>query len=377
MSLPVPSPATTVTVFAALQHLPDPRDTRGKRHDLALVLCGVILAIMAGRSRVSALPRFLRNRFGWLRESTQAASARCISRAQFPRLLARVEWAALQPLLWRHVGVHVESPAPGEWIAIDGKALRGSPGEQVVLARTHLSGHLLAHQPRSGPKRSEVTTVRALVAQPPLAGQKITLDALPCHPLTTAQIHQAQGHSLGQVKANQAPFLTAVQTLTTPAPPVGPCQSVDKAQGRLEVRHATFFSLTALPLPPRWQQRGLSTVVRVARTTAQLTTANRTHTVAYDVTNQGATTPVPQRDLFTAIRGHWGCEADNWIRDVTLQTDQIPLKPAPQAHVSGTLRTLVLGLFRKAGVGKVRALLDDLADSPTVFAQLLRQVGFL
>lgn len=377
MSLPVPSPATTVTVFAALQHLPDPRDNRGKRHDLAFVLCGVILAIMAGRSRVSAIHRFLRNRFGWLREITQAASARCISRAQLPRLLARVEWAALQPLLWRHLGVHVESPAPGEWIAIDGKALRGSPGEQVVLARTHLRGHLLAHQPLCGPKRSEVTTVRALVAQPPLAGQKITLDALHCNPLTTAQIHQAQGHYLVQVKANQATLLTAVQTLATTAPPLGTCQSVDKAHGRLEERQATFFSLPALPLPPRWQQSGLSTVVRVERTTEQLTTAKRTHTVAYYVTNQGATTPAPQRDLFTAIRGHWGCEADNWIRDVTLQEDQIPIKHAPQAHVLGTLRTLVLGLFRKAGVGKVRALLDDLADSPTVFAQLLRQVGFL
>lgn len=65
MSLSVPAPATTGTVFAALQQLPDPRDNRGQRQDLAFVLCGVSLAIMAGRSRVSAIPRFLRNRFAW------------------------------------------------------------------------------------------------------------------------------------------------------------------------------------------------------------------------------------------------------------------------------------------------------------------------
>ena len=133
MSLPPPSPATTVTFFAALQHLPDPRDNRGKRHDLAFVLCGVILAIMAGRSRVSAIHRFLRNRLAWLREMTQAQVERCISRAQLPRLLARVEWEALNALIFTHFGVHLESPAAGEWIAVDGKALRGSPGEQVVL----------------------------------------------------------------------------------------------------------------------------------------------------------------------------------------------------------------------------------------------------
>src|SRR4029453_18143757 len=161
MSQAVPSPATTVTVFAALQQLPDPRDNRGKRHELAFVLCGVILAIMAGLSRVSAIHRFLHNRFEWLRDLTQAASVQCISRAQLPRLLARVEWTALQPVLGTHLGIHVESPAPGEWIAVDGKALRGSPGEQVVLARAHQSGCLLVHQPVSGPKRSEGPTVRA------------------------------------------------------------------------------------------------------------------------------------------------------------------------------------------------------------------------
>lgn len=378
MSLSVPSPATTVTVFAALQQLPDPRDNRGKRHELAFVLCGVILAIMAGRSRVSAIHRFLRNRFAWLRELTQAASEHgCISRAQLPRLLAQVEWATLQPLLGTHLGVQVESPAPGEWIAIDGKALRGSPGEQVVLARAHQSGGLLAHQPLSGPKRSEVTTVRALLAQPPLAGRNVTLDALHCNPRTTAQIHQAQGGYLVQVKANQSALRTAVQTLAAADVPLGTCQSVDKAHGRLEVRHAAFFSLASLVLPARWQGSGLSAVVRVERMTTHLPTAKQTQAVAYYLTNQEVRAAATQAELFTAIREHWGCEADNWLRDVTLQEDQVPVQHATQAHVLGLLRSLVVGLFRKARVGNMRAMLDDLADSPSRFTQLLRQVGFL
>lgn len=378
MSLSVPSPATTVTVFAALQQLPDPRDNRGKRHELAFVLCGVILAIMAGRSRVSAIHRFLRNRFAWLRELTQAAGEQgCISRAQLPRRLAQVEWATLQPLLGAYLGVQVESPAPGEWIAIDGKALRGSPGEQVVLARAHQSGCLLAHQPLSGPKRSEVTTVRALLAQPPLAGRNVTLDALHCNPVTTAQIHQAHGGYLVQVKANQSALRTAVQTLAATDLPLGTCQRVDKAHGRLEVRHAAFFSLASLLLPARWQGSGLSAVVQVERTTTHLPTAKQTQAVAYYLTNQDVRAAATQVELFTAIREHWGCEADNWRRDVTLQEDQVPVQHSTQAHVLGLLRSLVVGLLRKAHVGNMRAMLDDLADSPSRFTQLLRQVGFL
>jgi len=377
MSLPPPSPATTVTFFEALQHLPDPRDKRGKRHDLAFVLCGVILAIMAGRARVSAMHRFLRNRFAWLREITHAPVTRCLSRAHLPRLLARVDWAALNTLSVAHFGVQVESPAAGEWVAVDGKALRGSPGEQVLLARTHQSGQILAHQPLTGPKTSEVTAVRALLAQPPLQGRKVTLDALHCKPGTTAQIHQAQGGYLVQVKANQPTLLAAMQTLTATAVPLGTQQSVDKAHGRLEERHATFFSLADLPLPPRWQDSGLRHVVRVDRTTEQLKTAKRSQAVAYYVTNQAAATPPAQDALFTAIRGHWGCEAEHWMRDVTLHEDQILVKQPTQAHVLGALRTLVLRVFRRAGGGNFQALLDTLADSPSLFTQLLCQVGFL
>jgi hypothetical protein len=219
MSLPPPSPAATATFFAALQHLPDPRDKRGKRHDLAFVLCGVILAIMAGRSRVSAIHRFLHNRLAWLRATTQVAVERCISRAQLPRLLARVEWEALNALVLAHFGGCLESAAAGEWVAVDGKALRGSPGEQVLLARTHQSGRILAQQRLAGPKSSEVTAVRTLLAQPQLAGRKLTLDAAHCNPTTTAQIHRAQGGYLVQVKANQPTLLAAVRAVAATAPP--------------------------------------------------------------------------------------------------------------------------------------------------------------
>jgi len=95
------------------------------------------------------------------------------------------------------------------------------------------------------------------------------------------------------------------------------------------------------------------------------------------VTNQSAATPPAQEGLCAAIRGHWGCEADHWIRDVTFHEDQIQVKQPTQAHVLGSLRTLVLGLFRRAGVGNMRAMLDSLADSPALFTQLLCQVGFL
>jgi predicted transposase YbfD/YdcC len=236
---------------------------------------------------------------------------------------------------------------------------------------------ILAHQRLAGPKRSEVTAVRALLAQPQLQGSKVTLDAVHCTPATTAQIHQAQGGYLGQVKANQPTLLSAVRALEATAAPLGTLQRVDKAHGRLEVRHATFFSLSSLPRAPRWQHSGLRHVVRVERTTEQLKIAQRSQDVSSYVTTQAAAPPPAQRELFAAIRGHWGCEADQWIRDVTFQEDQIHSQQPTQAHALSSLRTLMMGLFRRAGVGNMRAMLDSLADSPTLFKQLLCQVRFL
>lgn len=378
MSLLPPSPATTITFFAALQQLPDPRDPRGKRHALAFVLCGVVLALMAGRAEVSAIHRFLHNRLAWLRELTHApVTTPCLSRAHLPRLLARGDWGALNTLCLAHFGVQIELSAAGEWGAIDGKALRGSPGEQVVLARTHQSADILVHQPLAGPKASAIPAVRTLLAQPPLLGRKVTLDAGHCNPTTLTQIYQAQGGYLVQLKANQPTLRTAVHTLAATALPVGSQHRVDKAPGRLEERQATFFPLTALPLPPRWQASGLRMVIRVERTTTQLKTAKRSQAVAYYLTNQEAATSATQTELFTAIRGHWGCEADHWRRDVIWHEDRIHVTQPTQAHVLGVLRTLALRVFRRAGSPNFRALLDTLTDSPLQFSQLLRQVGFL
>ena len=70
--------------------------------------------------------------------------------------------------------------------------------------------------------------------------------------------------------------------------------------------------------------------------------AKQTQAVAYYITNQEVRAEAAQAELFTAIREHWGCEADNWLRDVTWQEDQVPVQHSTQAHVSMSLTGLRL-----------------------------------
>jgi len=167
MSINVVYVETNVCNFVeALSQLTDDRDNRGKRHTLAFVVAGVVCAIFSGRSKVSSIFRYLRNRIEWLREVTQPPEAGVVSRAHLPRLLARVDWVELNTLIDQHFGVQVELSATHDWVAIDGKVLRGTlaSGDKpsVVFAVSHASRTLLAQAPMQGSKVSEIPVVRDL-----------------------------------------------------------------------------------------------------------------------------------------------------------------------------------------------------------------------
>jgi hypothetical protein len=140
----------------ALGYLIDPRDPRGKRHGLVFVVAAVVLAILSGRSRVSSIHRCIRNRLMGLREVPGQAQAQAISRAHLPRLLARLDWAELNALIERHFGVRMACNENQEWVAIDGKVLRGAKEKQaLVLAVSHQRRTVLAQAPMKGHKSSE------------------------------------------------------------------------------------------------------------------------------------------------------------------------------------------------------------------------------
>ena len=130
------------------------------------MVAGVVCAILSGRSKVSSIFRYLRNRIEWLREVTHYPDARVVSRAHLPRLLARLDWTELNTLIEQHFGVQMELRAHHDWVAIDGKVVRGTlaSGDKpsVVFAVSHASRTLLAHAPMQGSKASAIPVVRDL-----------------------------------------------------------------------------------------------------------------------------------------------------------------------------------------------------------------------
>lgn len=365
--------------------LADARDNRGKRHHLPFVLGSVTLAILAGRSKLSSIQRYLQYKIDGLCDITELPAQPVISRAHLPRRLAGVDWASLNDVLEPFFGIRVRQTAQQEGVASEGKTLRGpitatdTQGQRLLLAVTHSGRAPLAQRPLTGPKKSAITATRERLAETGLAQQKVTLDALPCKPQTTAQLNAARGSYLTQVKEKQRQLLTQLRQVAESQSPCAQTERVEKAQGRLTLRQGRLLALAATRFAPRWAASDRASLVLMTRQTTAMRTDKVTTGGSYYLSNQTCATSSQDvaAELSTAIRQHWGVESDNWIRDVTWQEDQVKTKDGNQGQILGSLRTLALALLRKGLVENFQAALEKFTDCPKYFQGFLRQVNFL
>ena len=370
----------------ALSCIPDNRDNRGKKKDLfpAVIIVGFVSATLMGRSTVSGIHRFIENRIKWLRKVTGYESAEHISRAHLPRFLNQLNWTALNSLIEQHFGIRLERDNNKEWVAIDGKTLRGTiksgDKQAVILGVTHDSRKVIAHGRLSGNKSSEIPAVRDLLKCTGLEKQKVTLDAHHCNPLTTAQVHREGGSYLIQVKGNQPILQEQCRSLASSGKVISENIEHDKSNGRMTVRHASVFSMNSLKIDKRWRDSGIKSLTVVKRESFEFSTKKTTFEASYYISN----TPVNKNcgeqvvnETAQAIRSHWGVEADNYIRDKTLKEDDVKTKYGNQAQIMGRLRGLAMALIRGTGTNNFQKMIDKFTDCPDSLVAMLKQANFL
>jgi len=382
--LPVSNKQITSFVDLLKNNLPEHRDNRGKRHTLVWVIVGFVLATLIGRQKLSSVHRYICNRANWLYEITQTKKIKPISRAHLPRFLNGLDWPVLNELIERCFSIKIHCNQSKKWIAIDGKALRGTLGagdkQNIVLAVDHDTREVVAQARQSGDKSSEIPVVRELLKESGLEKQKISLDAHHFNPITTTQIHQANGIYVTQVKENQAIFLKQCKSLHTQFTPLSETTSHEKTHGRVTTRRAQLFSLDSLSLDSRWQSSGLSALIVMERETVEIAKQKTTFDTSYYVSNsaiESSSVHALTEELAGAIRCHWGVESNNWIRDVTFNEDHIKTKAGNQAQIMALLRGLAIELIRRTSPKNFQAAIENLSDSIANLESMLRQVKFL
>ena len=195
------------SLLRAFEEVPDPRSTHGRRHPLSAILALSICAMVSGARSLYAIAQWgrmqdpeLLKELGFTRDRTPAVST-------LHKVFASMDTDAFELVL----GEWIESRlgAGEEAIAVDGKALRGIHGDQIVGVRlvaayTHELGLMVGQKGGdcSENQKSELNMASKLLDTVVLTDRVVTGDALYCQRRLCERTVSVGGDYLMIVKAN-------------------------------------------------------------------------------------------------------------------------------------------------------------------------------
>lgn len=372
------------TYFCYLQvHMEDKRDNRGKRHNLAFVLCGVFLAILCGKVLPAGIARFLARHHGLLCDLLAFKAPKAISDPQLRRVLNGLDSQTLslfhdKYFSWSLILASCSTENLGaSWYSFDGKDLRGTI-DGVLGEKRDLSLVRAVSQDDSlsigtvfyqGNKDSEIMIVRQLLEDKHLASSCVTFDALHCQVETLEMVQDAKGVYIVQVKGNQAILQEDMLATIQLGKPTARHQAHDKGHGRIESREALFFSTQGVVFEDKWQKAGFQQIILLKRKTIHQKSGKISEEECLFISNSNRHSSL---ELFQRIRKHWAIEADNWVRDVTLREDKIRTKNNEMMQVLAVYITASLSLMRQQKHKNIKKSIEDYQADPRLAAMIVK-----
>lgn len=350
----------SISLRAALDRVPDPRQRRGQRYAWPLLLTIIGAALASGQQGLRAIGQWAFEHAEEMRMALDLPPGRMPSPSTLRRAVRAVDPVALEGQLAAFAAALPATtpagaaPSPWDGQALDGKAVRGANrhGGRVHLVSLvrHADGRVLGQQAVTD-KSNEITAAPRLLAGRPLAGTVTTMDSLLTQRALAQQIRAQGGHYLMVVKANQSALHAAIERLFAEPPPSLPTDcwetatTTEKGHGRLETR--TLERSAALVGYVEWPD-----AAQVLRRTCRrviLVTGEVQEETTYGITSLPPAL-VSAAQVEVLWRGHWAIENKvHHVRDRTMGEDagQIRKGSAPQALAA--LRNGLLSLLRALG----------------------------
>lgn len=326
------------SLYEALQELPDPRRAQGKRYELALILCLLVLAKLAGQTTLCGATQWLRHRSPALAQRFGLRRKRMPCQMTYCNILAVIDARRLDEILsafferWEAQSRCGEEPsrllapagqADHRHVAIDGKALRAT---STQAHRVHqlscyevATGRVLWHC-NVQEKHNEISELKPLLTVQTVKGRILSLDALHTQREFCAQVQRLEGDYVLMAKDNQPTLKEDIADLFEDRTPDRrrwqEAETWDKGHGRLEHRQIVCSPDLNDWFAKEWQ--GIEQVFRLERTVCTLKTGEIHHEVVYGLSSLSLREALAPR-ILSLIREHWGIENRlHWRRDVTL-----------------------------------------------------------
>jgi hypothetical protein len=157
-----------------------------RSYEQEALLCGLLLAILSGATSLRKMQLFIEERLEHLNALFGTAWKKGPTWVGIRRFLLKLDIAQVEEAVQRHAAKQ-RSERPGlKWIAMDGKALRGSASKvrdrrarQLVAAFSQQDLIILGHM-EVDDKSNEIPAVQSLIESLDVGGSILTLDALHC-----------------------------------------------------------------------------------------------------------------------------------------------------------------------------------------------------
>lgn len=166
--------------------LVDQRTAKGRRYALEPLLCGLLLAVLSGATSLRKMELFINERIEPLNALFGMTWKKAPSWVGIRRFLLKLDVQGLENALRQHAEKCSASGEERQFVAIDGKVLRGSASRvtdtrarQLVSAFAHFDLIVLGHV-EVADKTNEIPAAQALIDELALSGRVFTLDAMHC-----------------------------------------------------------------------------------------------------------------------------------------------------------------------------------------------------
>jgi len=342
-----------------LAAVPDPRrQCKNLRHALVDVLALGFCGVLCGCDDFVEIEAFGRAKEAFFRRFLGLANG-IPSHDTFRRVFQAVCPRALQQSLiaWlKGLRQAADAPAPGEVVAIDGKAPRGTADRARGQGALHLvsawatANGLTLGQVAAEAKSNEITAIPQLLDLLELEGCVVTIDAAGCQKGIAARIVDKEGDYVLAVKENQPALHEQVtgcfaqQFEADNADGRMRChRQVETSHGRTETRQ-TFVLPAPRAMRASGTWAGLATLVLVIRARLDIATGKRTEELRWFISSL----PARARRLAAAVRQHWGIEnGRHWVLDVAFNEDRMRQRDRNAITNLALLNRLAVSLLRQ------------------------------
>ncbi len=317
------------SIGSYFESLPDPRDTRNRKHLLNDIIVIAVCALVCGCDGPTAIRRWTVHRREWLQQFLQLPKG-LPSRDCIRRVLMALKPEAFQACFrdWIAHAVRTEDGDPARLVAIDGKTCRGSHDEAHGLGPLHIVSAWASEegialgQVATEEESNEITAIPQLVKQIELKNTIITIDAMGCQKEIAREIVDGGGDFVIAVKGNQPKLREAITTYVLEHLERDlkdlkhrTHETRDRGHGRVDERSYFLTKVPSdFPVAAEWPWvKAIGYAVRITRHAD----GTETDDVRYYVMSRY----LSGKRFAQAVRSHWSIESMHWVLDVTFRED--------------------------------------------------------